>query len=277
MIKVMKNIMIVSALIMVQIQSVYASGEEDSARLDTYWTRALVRGNSRLCYSDAVLFEALHMMRSSCLLEGLNRTCIQRIKEATRHNSKIKDFLYFRKEVRKAAESLLPLLDKAHEENQKAFVALAAILRLGKAGHALSIDSPCPCPSMRDAYHKVLIFLDNNKSAVDSQEKYSTKVLDEVSSGFPALNDATLSALDCYQQSLKQRAELRKYSSIFESLYDREKSFFGELELVQNILEEENGLPRILVGMLRSAALFTALTIRDCKADVWMRMKAIKN
>ncbi len=244
----MKNIMIVSVLIMLQMQSVYASREALCfVGPEISWLRFVTR-NARLCHADDVVLEALQYMNlRGCVHLGLNATCARRIEVEKMQNSKVSDFLHHREEVCDAVADFLPLFNEAYKESQEAFAELAERERCNpflsakadnaKEGSNLR-QSIIKCTCMQDAYNGVLIFLDNSKDLGDRQEQYIAAVLN-TSSDSPELTDATLRALKRYRASIKKRAELRKYYLRVKALYKRELSFSNELDIVQNILKEE--------------------------------------
>ncbi|GEM_PF-840766 len=126
---VMKNIMIVSVLILLQMQSVYCAValycEEPDISMECFERR-----HYQLGYLDEVVIDGLQYMQDhSDLLSGMDATGIQYIEEEAKNNPEVKRFLDFRKRVLGYAEDMLPQFQKMHKERHNAFVALRDLLR----------------------------------------------------------------------------------------------------------------------------------------------------
>ncbi|MCY4413561.1 MAG: hypothetical protein OXC30_01045 [Alphaproteobacteria bacterium] len=269
----MKNIMIVSVLIMLQMQSVYASREElDSVNNDISY---FMRKSALLCNLDDELIGCLnYIQRNSCLHVGLNVITTRGIKEAGDNNFKIKGFLYLRENMFQTVEGVLPLFKKAFEGRKTAFAALPESLRrdpcLSDAGNDEKkslFPAIVQYESMTDACATMCTLLRECEHEGDDQSEYITKVLANPSllGDATELTPATRSALGCYQQSINEyRKQMARNIIVFHNFCEREKTYTNELDCVQKIIDPK----RLIAGILiRPATILLAI------ASIWMLLQ----
>ncbi|MCY4413957.1 MAG: hypothetical protein OXC30_03095 [Alphaproteobacteria bacterium] len=124
----MHNIMLVPILIMLQMQSVYASSEA----LDSVNDKRLifVKSSLLLCNLEDKLIGCLrYIQRNSCLRVGLNEITTQRINAIKGQNDRVDHFLAVRENMFREAKRVLPLFEEAFEGRKTAFSALPESLR----------------------------------------------------------------------------------------------------------------------------------------------------
>jgi len=239
MMKIIKNIMIVSVLIMLQLQSVCASGEELDCVNSDQSRELFVSRNSQLCNAEVKMLDSLHYMKCDrCEFEGMNAAITRRINEVKEQNPRVQKFLLLREEVWQAAEGFLSELDKVFEARKTAFAALPERLRLSSDNDKernLS-QQVFVCESVQNACQVVMRSFGECARVVDAQNEYIKKVRAH------PLSSSDLTALGRYQHSIQNPLTDKTWEDCRDMFYDfceREKTFSDQSALIQSIIAEE--------------------------------------
>jgi len=246
-IKVMKNIMIVVALIMLQMQSAYASGEElGCLNSDRPW-EVFVSRHSRLCHLEAKMLDCLkYLERNSCLHKGMCEAITRCINEAKDQHPRVQEFLCWREYVLQEVRHLLPVFNKVSEARKTAFAALLERLSIesflsdrGDDDKDSNLSQPVfVCKSVAGACQQGMQSLKAIESVANEQDQYIGQL--DLSLGPRAISKDTCKELDCYKESMREHKKLtQNYVRVLNHWFVKDPFYSKELDLVQYILENE--------------------------------------
>ncbi len=280
MMKIMKNIMIVSFLIMLQMQSVYCAVPLSCEASDISW-ECFERKHYQLNDSTEDVIDALEYLKDqSDLLSGMDVTGIECIEKKAKDDPELKRFLNFRGRVLGCAKEMLPQFQKVQKERKTAFVELRTLLSMEDQCIAtrtkqdprvsmpfkfreeerypdctpwvdlLQAITGRRCKSVQDACEKVLQYLKNNETLQIEQKQYIDKVVAmpvDVASDTHQRYTGIIEKFQCYLQFIKSDEELCKtcYGE-FEKLWEGEKGLEAQLKGVLKVQEEENRISLFL-------------------------------
>jgi len=252
MMTVMKNIMIVSVLIMLQMQSVYCAMELESDRSASL--ALFVRVHEQFCSSDDKLMDSLRFLKYKiCLHKGLNQRCTESIEALKNQNSEVRSFLHFREVLYAAVFKVLCARRTEHTNRQKLFDSLSQLCldrcssdRADSETEGVVLAQIVCCKSVQDAWENVFKCFQNNAILDGVQKQYIASLLANYADvkEFSALSARELETcnnnLSSYHQSIERsEVAMKQYRNELAQLWRREKPYDSALVLVQNILDKE--------------------------------------